>query len=306
MIIERMASELAIPKGFIASLARGASHEYKEYPIPKRTGGTRIICHPSRRLKALQRWLQANVIAELPLHQSAAAYRKGRSILDNANVHTASRYLLRMDFANFFPSITRMDIKKYITERPNLFVLWTVEDISVFCDLVCRDGVLTIGAPSSPGLSNAVCYDMDVQISTICSRSQTNYTRYADDLFFSTGKANVLQHIERQVIQVVSELGLPANLAINPAKTRHSSKRGARRVTGIVLSSDGRSCIGRKLKRRIRALIHRYEKLDGPARASLAGLIAFAIGLDPAFMNRLIDKYGLRRVRAAMMHTDSP
>jgi len=299
-----MSSELALPREFIKSLARAASHEYREYEIPKRTGGTRTVHHPSRRLKALQRWLLTRVVSALPVHESAAAYRVGRSILDNAKVHTGSRYLLRMDFTNFFPSITRLDIKKYIGDRPNLFAGWTVEDINVFCDLVCRNGALTIGTPSSPGLSNAICYDMDVQISTVCSRSQTDYTRYADDLFFSTNLPNVLQHIEQQVIQVVSELGLPAHLTINSSKTRHSSKRGARRVTGIVLSSDGRPCIGRKLKRRIRALIHRYESLDTSARGSLAGLIAFAIGLDPVFMNRLIDKYGLERIRDAMKRTD--
>ena len=57
MIIEQMSRELGVPRKFIVNLARGASHEYKYYQIPKRGGGIRAIYHPSRRLKGLQRWL---------------------------------------------------------------------------------------------------------------------------------------------------------------------------------------------------------------------------------------------------------
>ena len=90
MIIERMAVELGLPESFIHTVARSASHAYKAYSIPKRTGGTRTIYHPSRVLKGLQRWLLRNVIEELPVHAAATAYIIGRSILDNARVHMAS------------------------------------------------------------------------------------------------------------------------------------------------------------------------------------------------------------------------
>src|SRR5260221_6222266 len=105
MIIEKMALELGIPINFVTSLSRTASHEYKTYGIPKRSGGTRIIHHPSRRLKALQRWLLLRAFDHLPVHAAAMAYRKGVSILANARIHAPSRYLLRMDFQDFFPSI---------------------------------------------------------------------------------------------------------------------------------------------------------------------------------------------------------
>ena len=106
--------------------------------------------------------------------------------------------------------------------------------------------------------------------------------------------------IEKNVSEIVPKLRVPANLQINGCKTRHSSKRGARRVTGIVLGSDGTPHVGRGLKRKIRALIHRFDSLDEPNRASLAGLIAYATGFEPDFLNRLIDKYGLPTVNTAM------
>jgi len=100
----------------------------------------------------------------------------------------------------------------------------------------------------------------------------------------------------------MSELKLPAKLTVNLGKTRHSSRKGTRHVTGIVLGSDGRAYIGRKLKRRIRALIHKYSGLDAPTRASLAGMIAYSAGFDPDFVNSLITKYGLPAVRDAMTY----
>src|SRR5215471_17252415 len=90
----------------------------------------------------------------------------------------------------------------------------------------------------------------------------------------------------------VAILGVPKGLTITSAKIRRSSKRGTRKVTGITLGSDGKPYIGRHLKRRIRAMIHHVDTLDPKNRASLAGLIAYASGFDPDFVNSLITKYG--------------
>lgn len=299
MILEKMAADLRVPTNFVESLARSASYEYKTYSIPKRTGGNRIIHHPSRRLKALQRWLLKNVISGLPIHDSATAYKKERSVLDNAKVHAASKYLLRMDFEKFFPSISKDDIAQYVSIHSSRFDAWTPADIDAFCSLVCRHSELTIGAPTSPSLSNAICYELDTRINGLCSAASVKYTRYADDLFFSTNKSGVLRSLEQGVRSVVDELILPANLRFNEKKSRHSSKKGRRKVTGIILGSDGQPHIGRDLKRKVRALIHQFEKLDHPQRATLAGMIAYTTGLDPQFMNNLIEKYGLPKIREA-------
>ena len=108
------------------------------------------------------------------------------------------------------------------------------------------------------------------------------------------------------MIKIVGELKLPAGLKINGSKTRHSSKKGAWHVTGIVLGSDDAVYVGRKLKRKIRHLIHVYATLGDAERASLAGLIAYASGLDPEFHNGLISKYGLPAIRAAMTQPPRP
>lgn len=299
MMIESMSTNLGLSYRFIESLAKSASHEYKTYDISKRTGGSRTIHHPSRRLKALQRWLLQYKISHLPLHPAAMAYRKNISTFKNAEVHVSNGYLLRMDLENFFPSIKRTDIERYIAVKPNLFSGWSGEDIEVFCRLVCRHGALSIGAPTSPALSNALCYELDTTVETLAKNSEVTYSRYADDLFFSTDAKDVLTSIADKMPQILETLSIPATLKINTNKTRYSSKRGARRVTGIVLGSDGKAHVGRGLKRCIRALIHRYETLTHMQRASLAGSIAYVAGNDPQFVNSLIIKYGLPQVRLA-------
>lgn len=300
MIIDRLLNDLGLTEKFVIGLARSASYEYKVYNIPKRTGGFRTIHHPSRRLKSLQRWFLTNVIDLLPMHPAAMAYRRGVSIMENATRHASSRYLLRMDLVNFFPSITVEDVTCYMVDHPSLFVGWNQQDCDVFCSVVSLHGRLTIGSPTSPAFSNAICYELDSKLTDLSASCDVTYTRYADDLFFSTLSPGILKPLEAQVVETISTLGVPRNVTVNAAKTRHSSKRRARRVTGIVLGSDGAPHVGRQRKRMIRSLIHRFDSLDDAARNSLAGLLAYAIGFDPQFENDLIQKYGPSKVRLAM------
>lgn len=292
MIIQRMAREMSLPSNHIARIVKTASYQYKEYTIAKRGGGARTILHPSRRLKALQRWLLREVIEAWPVHNAATAYRKGHTILDNAKVHVGSSFLLRMDMQSFFPSITTKDMIAYRDRRPTLFKDWSEQDFEWFCLLTFRFGQLTIGAPTSPAISNALCFDLDVNLHSICQLRNVSYTRYADDLFFSTSEANVLAHIEQEVKEALRVLALPSGLRINNAKTRHSSKKRARRVTGIVLGSDGNTYVGRKMKREVRSKVHRLDSLGPKDRVQLAGTISYITGFDPEFMNALILKYG--------------
>lgn len=302
-MIGQMAKDLGVTTRFVAAFAQGASYSYKTYTIRKKNGGFRIIDHPSKQLKAMQRWLLSYLLNDLPIHPSAMAYRRKKSIFDNATLHAGSRFLLRMDCKDFFHSITDDDLKMLIANRPSTFSGWTSYETDLFCKLVCKGGRLTIGAPTSPTLSNAVCYDMDTQLSEISNKLEVTYSRYADDLFFSTKLPNVLSALESTVVSTIANLALPRGLAINPAKTRHSSRGRTRRVTGITLGSDGKPYIGRALKRKIRAMIHQVDALDAKRRASLAGLIAYGGGFDPDFVNSLITKYGHGTVAKARTFT---
>lgn len=301
-LLDEICRGLGLPSQLILGVARQADHAYKEYGIPKRGGGTRLIEHPSRPLKALQRWLLKRLIGEWPVHACAIAYRKGYSIRDNADPHRTSRFLLRVDIQDFFPSITREDIHQFLwMTRPHGTEGWDDQDRDLFLHIVCRRERLTIGAPSSPALSNAVCLALDTRLAAVAADANVRYTRYADDLYFSTLRPEVLGLLADRVQEVVESIPVPGGLRINHAKTWHSSKKGRRVVTGLILGSDGRISLGRSRKRLIRSQVYRYAESSPEGRAGLAGLLAFAKSIEPDFINALVLKYGVDRVRAAQL-----
>jgi RNA-directed DNA polymerase len=291
-LLDQMSEDMQMPQSLIRGTAKKASFAYKEYTIPKRDGSRRTIHHPSQQLKSLHRWLLAKIVGYWPVHEAAAAYRVGKGIRENAVVHASSRYLLRMDFANFFPSITSADVESYLATRPTGTEVWDGADRKLFSDLVCRNGVLTIGAPTSPALSNALCIELDAKLAGLAYSKEVRFTRYADDLFFSTKKRDVLGIVENEIKNVVLTVKLPGGLTINPDKTRHSSKRGRRQVTGLVITPQGDVSIGRKRKRYIWRQVHRLQSLTSIERRKLAGLIAFATSVNSDIVNRLVMKYG--------------
>jgi RNA-directed DNA polymerase len=139
---------------YIAAIVRTATHRYKTYQIPKAAAGLRTIDHPARELKFLQIWLVDNIIAHLPVHSAAFAYRKRRNILAHAQVHVAQNYLLKVDLREFFPSITGQDVSGLLRANALLFTpALDTPDYGLARSLVCKNDRLTIGAPSSPALS---------------------------------------------------------------------------------------------------------------------------------------------------------
>ena len=300
-----MASELQLPLSTVLEIGRTATHRYRTYDIAKKSGGTRTIHHPSRALKALQRWLLRNVIERLPVHKAATAYREGKGIRSNAILHAGQRYLLRMDFKSFFPSILSRDIDRLILDSDAISRDWSEADRAWFLNIVTRRERLCIGAPTSPALSNAVCLKLDEALTAECGKRQVLYTRYADDLCFSCSVGNTLWQIPDLVERTIAGLEIPASLAVNQEKTRHSSKKRRQVITGLVLTSQGGVSAGRPIKRKVKGFIHRFETLTPEERGWLAGMIANLRATDPSFVNALAIKYGSERVLlATQIHMD--
>ena len=153
--------------------------------------------------------------------------------------------------------------------------------------------VLSIGAPTSPLISNSLMYGFDESIYKSCEGLNVQYTRYADDLIFSTNKKGILFEIPKLVEKVLVE-ELHGEIIVNSEKTVFSSKAHNRHVTGITISNDSKLSIGRERKRNISAAVHSFKlgKLTKEEVSSLQGKIAFARHVEPAFYARLERKYG--------------
>jgi RNA-directed DNA polymerase len=296
MILELMSARLALSVSYLQKLADTASHRYKEYSIPKKTDGMRTIHHPARELKLLQRWLLRNVLSELPIHGAATAYREGSSTKLNADMHVSHNYLLRIDFQDFFPSLTSEDILTLLRANQTLLAKgqMTETDIDFITQIVCRFGSLTIGAPTSPSLSNAIMFAFDDTWWRAARDRDVTYTRYADDLYFSTNQPNVLRDMLDGVRQHLMAQRAPA-LRINDKKTVFSSRKRRRLTAGLVLTSDLRISVGRHKKRMLKSWVKKLKdkELDSLQVASLKGWIAHLRSVEPDFVIALERKYRL-------------
>ncbi len=296
MIIEQMASRLALSIPYILKIASSASHRYKKYEIPKRTSGMRTIYHPARELKLVQRWLLRNVLVSLPVHPAATAYQQNSTIKRNAEAHAANNYLLRVDFQDFFPSLRGTDVIDVLLPNRDRLANQPVSDLDVdfIRRIVCRFDALTIGAPTSPILSNAIMFDFDATWRRNAEAIGVVYTRYADDLYFSTSEPNVLSGLLTNLREHLKASSRP-NLKINEAKTAFSSRKWRRLATGLVLTDDRRVSLGRHKKRMLKALVWRLTRheLNAEQLASLRGWISYAVSVEPDFVARLQRKYAL-------------
>ena len=219
MIIEQLQQQTGLTFSQIHRFEETASKRYKIYEIPKRNGGLRTIAHPSRSLKSMQRWISKRVFRYFPIHSCATAYKKGASIVQNATAHKDTRYTLRMDFHNFFPSFSDLEIKNFIiTKNIEYNMDLTDKDINFIVNITCRYGCLTIGAPSSPIVTNTLMYVFDDEVSRYCRERGVVYTRYADDMFFSTNQPNVLLELPVVIKEAAKSFSF-ADLKVNEDKT---------------------------------------------------------------------------------------
>lgn len=293
-MLEKLSSRTKLTIGQLEWFSKSASRRYKIYEIPKKTGGTRVISHPSRPLKALQRWLNRLIFSQLPLHNSATAYRKGRSILHNALPHLDTRYTLRIDFENFFPSFKVGHVYNFlklinISHKMEL----SEEDIKFSALIVSRNGELTIGAPSSPILTNAMMFGFDTMMDKYCRKSNLVYTRYADDIFVSSFSQNCLADALEHASEISGGYDF-ADLVINKEKIAFLSKKYRRSITGLNISSQGKISIGRETKRKIKTLVFKIRSGQGSSEdlEYLTGMLCYIRSVEPEFIERLTLRYG--------------
>jgi retron-type reverse transcriptase len=297
-ILESISHDLMIPEATLRHIVRSAPYRYKVYEVDKKDGvGKRTIAQPAREVKAIQYWVMANLLREFPIHGAAMAYRKRRGISTNAAKHASSHFLLKLDFKDFFHSITADDLDAFLT--PHWELELSTEDIFHLKKILFwnrgREGklVMSIGAPSSPMLSNILMYEFDKAVQTFCTRMRVKYTRYADDLAFSTNRQNVLREVEVKVAEICKRMKHP-RLRLNTEKTVHAARGGSMRVTGLVLANSGEVSLGHERKRLIRSHVHYFlvGRLGPEEAVKLRGMLAFANSAEPSFIRRLRDHYG--------------
>jgi retron-type reverse transcriptase len=297
-ILSTLNIEAGINTETAINIISSAPKRYKVFSIEKRrTDKKRVIAHPSKELKIIQRLIINKISEQCLIHNCAHAYIKGKSIKTNAMAHVRNQYILKMDFKNFFPNIKPVDFIYHLKQNSPFEIAGrdeTIIELLFFWFNSEKENLeLSIGAPSSPFISNFVMYQFDVTINEFCQSNDVIYTRYADDLCFSTKEKNKLREVEEFVKKTASESIHPI-LVVNNDKTIHSSKKHNRHITGLTLTNDQSISLGRERKRLYRVLVHKFlrSELGHEETESLKGFLAFASDVEPVFLERLKKMYG--------------
>ena len=287
-MVDKIAADLCLDPGYVASVVKRSKFYYRDYYIKKRDGGRRKISQPSPELKTLQYWVVNNILNKYPISTSAYAYQKGSSIKKHAQFHQNSKHIFHTDIFKFFPSITYEHLQPILLSNPKLFEdleidLDTVETIR---DICFRENSLCIGTVSSPIISNIIMYQFDVIMLGYCKKNHLKYSRYADDIYLSSNSYIELEHVNF-FFDTLKKFGF----SINESKTYFSSPKYRRKVTGLVIGTDSSVTIGSQKRDLIKKLV--YDKLvhnrgDGN---SILGYLAFLKDIEPQTYNNIIAKY---------------
>lgn len=262
-------STLAIQSEFLSErltfykLASNRRRAYTKFEIPKKSGGKRVILAPKKEIKQIQTTL--NFILSSIYNPSSAAmgFINGKSVRDNAQLHIKKNYVFNIDLQDFFPSITARMVEHSLANMGiEPFVARLIAEV---CTIPgdkpsSHRNYLPQGAPTSPVLSNIYCQVLDKRLTGLANRFLLTYSRYADDITFSSNH-NIYQQDGEfwvELKHIIADCGFQ----INPSKTR-LQKRGERQeVTGI--SVNEKTNVSRKYIKNLRALIHHigHEQLS--------------------------------------------
>lgn len=279
---------------------------YREFKIPKRTGGFRTIDAPEDDLKMFMREFSNTFLKTFKLltHDSAFAYIKGRSVIDAVKEHqnNKSRWFLKIDLKDFFGSCN----KEFIVNQ--LYKIYpfalggtdTIDLLNSLADLSCLNNKLPQGTPISPWLTNLIMIEFDYKINKLLNKLANDetikkqryvYTRYADDILISAKEKFDYQ----LVIEELKEIFEGTPLTIKDEKTRFGSSAGRNWNLGIMYNKDNTLTIGHKKKRQIKDNIYYFIKFKDTFELEdcwwLQGNISWLKSVEPEYTEGLLTYY---------------
>lgn len=207
----------------------------------------RWISAPNPDLKRIQNKILRMFLYRFGVTAEAHAFAKKKSIVSNSMIHLGQPYLLKIDLCNFFPSISR----EMVTGALYPFLgMEAFQYIIPMVELCCVDGVLPQGAPTSPAISNIVGSYIDFSLRGICRAKGIGYSRYADDLTFSSREEGI-----GKMIPIIRKIVGLYGFSVNNSKIHIMTRGHRQKVTGIVVNGSTPS-IPRSERMKFRSLLH--------------------------------------------------
>jgi len=239
---------------------------YTTFHFPRRNGRERHIEAPTPTLKYMQRLLHESLSRLYGPHPAVHGFRSERSIITNAKKHTGRRYVLNLDLADFFPSITRKRIYGRLVAAPYDLKSPVANLIAALATNAYSQ--LPQGSPASPIIANMLAAELDTDLARFCGRLYCRYTRYADDITVSTNRHTLSPEVARypntlgtgQVIigDKLRDIIERHGFHINDRKSRLCSYWTRQLCTGLVVNGPNITP-PRPYIRRLRALIDHWK-----------------------------------------------
>ncbi|OFZ39984.1 MAG: hypothetical protein A3D92_04585 [Bacteroidetes bacterium RIFCSPHIGHO2_02_FULL_44_7] len=239
---------LGTKEGEIEAIIQNKESYYHTFFIPKRNGDERRITAPKDRLKEIQKTILRKILEKVSVHFAARGFKRRSSIISNAHGHIGQEILVKMDIKDFFPSITYERVK-------GIFInLGYPEGVAeALTELTTYKGRLPMGASTSPYLSNIIAIRMDKRFTGLAKKMDFTYSRYADDLAFSSKDGNLKRHIP-----FFKEIIKDEGFEVNEQKVVIARKGGQQKVTGVVVNRKVN--VEKREYKRLRAVIHNCKK----------------------------------------------
>jgi retron-type reverse transcriptase len=247
-----------------------STQKYKTFEIPKRNGGTRVIKAPADSLKLVQSRLSVllqDCLDEINRAKNskdklAHGFKRHRSIITNAHQHRKRRYVFNLDLEDFFPSIHFGRVRGFFIKDKNFALEAKVA--TVLAQIACHDNALPQGSPCSPVISNLIAHLLDIHLVRLASTVRCTYSRYADDLTFSTNKKQFPKEIA-QPVEANPHVWIPgielqrlikhSGFRVNPSKTRMQYRNSRQDVTGLLVNQ--KINVRPEYRHSVRAMVHR-------------------------------------------------
>jgi RNA-directed DNA polymerase len=241
------------------------NQKYVEFVVRKKSGSSRIISAPATSLKIIQRKLSQVLYSVYEPKATVHGFTPSRSILTNAKQHLRKKFVLNIDLTDFFGSIHFGRVRGIFMAPP---YNCPKEVATVLAQICCHSGKLPQGAPTSPVVSNMICARMDSQLRLLAKELKCSYTRYADDITFSTTLSNLPKELAYIATEEdISKIVLGEKLLfiiknngfeINEQKVRLQHKSQHQEVTGLTVNQFPN--VKREYVRKISSMLQAWDK----------------------------------------------
>ena len=264
----------------------------------------RNVYRPNKKLKAYHTFLNTFLFEYLDLNEQVVySYRKGVNPHEVALAHASGRAFFQADIENFFGSIDRALVKATILSQRNRVPISDLgSHVERILDLTTICGVLPVGFPTSPSISNVCLTPFDNDLENYCRAANLVYTRYADDIVISGESREALRGVESKLDALLTS-HFAGNLRLNSSKRKLTSIGRKVSILGMVVLPNGRVTIDMEVKRRVEVLLHFFIRnrkrflaiVDGDMDSGireLCGYITYINSADRAYLEKLRHKFG--------------